>query len=98
MATKPKTKSNGHKKAAKRKANGKIIKLADGKARAKKPNKLHDTLISLMSRPTGATIHDTWNAGFYFPVMAAVKIAERRGLKVKKDKKPGELTRYIAHR
>jgi hypothetical protein len=51
-----------------------------------------------MSRPNGATMHDTYNAGFEYPAMAAVKIVERRGYKVSKKKEAGALTRYIAKR
>jgi hypothetical protein len=64
----------------------------------RKPNALHETLVKLMSRPNGATMHDTYNAGFEYPAMAAVKIVERRGYKVSKKKEAGALTRYIAKR
>jgi hypothetical protein len=64
--------------------------------RPRKPNALHDTLVKLMARPNGATMHDTFNAGWNYPAMAAVKIVERRGYKVTKKKVPGELTCYIA--
>jgi hypothetical protein len=37
-------------------------------------------------------------AGFEYPAMAALRIAERRGLKVITKKVPGELTRDIAKR
>jgi hypothetical protein len=76
------------------KSNGKPV----AKVSNKKPNPLHDTLVKLMSRPTGCTMHDTFNAGFNYPAMAAVKIVERRGYKVTKKKEAGELTRYIAKR
>ena len=88
--------------ASKKSANGKkptkSAAKPNGKTIAKKPNALHDTLVKLMSRPNGATIHDTWNAGFGYAAMAAVKIVERRGYKVSKKKEQGELTRYIAKR
>lgn len=108
MATKStkttdKSPTNGSKKAAKKKGNGgKTIRVAGDlkrKAATRKPNALHDKLIKLFSRPNGATMHDTWEAGFYFPAMAALKIAERRGMKVTvvpRKKGSGELTRYIA--
>jgi hypothetical protein len=51
-----------------------------------------------MARPNGATMHDTWNAGFEYPAMAALKIAERRGYKISVVKKKGELSRHIAKR
>ena len=70
--------------------------IAKKAATVKKPNPLHDTLVKLMARPNGATMHDTFNAGFEYPAMSAVKIVERRGYKVSKKKEPGELTRYIA--
>ena len=81
--------------SAKKSVAKKSAKKANG---AKKPNPLHDTLVKLLSRPNGATMHDTYNAGFEFPAMSAVKIVERRGYKVSKKKEPGELTRYIAKR
>jgi len=65
---------------------------------SKKANPLHETLVKLMARPQGATMHDTYNAGFHFAAMAAVRIVERRGYKVSKKKEQGELTRYIAKR
>jgi hypothetical protein len=65
---------------------------------ARKPNALHEKLVRLMCRPTGASMHDLWNAGFKYPAMAALKIAERRGLKTSVIKKKGELTRYCAKR
>jgi len=59
---------------------------------------LHDRLIKLLQRPEGATMHDTWNIGYYYPAMSALKIAERRGFKTRVNKRPGELTRYYAKR
>ncbi len=64
----------------------------------RKPNALHEKLVKLMSRPGGATISDLSGAGFKYAAMAALKIAERRGLKTSTKKVPGELTRYIAKR
>jgi hypothetical protein len=77
-----------------------VAKKANGakKVSTKKPNPLHEKLIKLFTRPNGATVHDTMEAGFKFPAMTALKIAERRGLKVTTKKVPGELTRYIAKR
>lgn len=70
-----------------------------GKSRQRRrPNPLHDRLVKLLMRPEGATMHDTWNAGFYFPAKVALKLAARRGLKTKVVKVKGELTRYIARR
>ena len=66
--------------------------------RSRKPNALHEKLIKLFTRPNGATMHDTYNAGFEYPAMAALKIAERRGFKTNVIKKSGELTRYIARK
>ena len=71
-------------------------KSAAKSATAKKPNPLHEKLIKLFTRPNGATLADTKEAGFNYPAMAALKIAERRGLKVSTKKVPGELTRYFA--
>lgn len=59
---------------------------------------LHERLISLMSRPTGATVSDFTKAGYKYPAMQALKIAERRGLKVSTKKPEGELTNYYAKR
>jgi len=64
----------------------------------KKPNELHEKLIALLTRKDGATMHDTWNVGFEYPAMLALKIAERRGYKTSVVKKKGELSRYIAKR
>ena len=64
----------------------------------KKPNALHEKLIKLFTRPNGATLTDTIEAGFKYPAMTALKIAERRGLKVTTKKVPGEPTRYFAKR
>ena len=46
----------------------------------------------------GCDMHETWNAGFEAPAMAAVKIGERTWLQVSKKKEPGQLIRYIAKR
>ncbi len=53
-------------------------------------------LIRMMTRPTGATMHDTWKAGFKYPAMQALKYVEHQGYKTKVVHKPGELTRYFA--
>jgi hypothetical protein len=42
-------------------------KVAVAVKRSRKPNALHETLIKLLTRPEGATMHDTRNAGFEFP-------------------------------
>jgi len=60
--------------------------------KARKPNKLHDTLVRLLSRPNGATITDISEAGFKYAAMTAMKIVERRGYKTTSKKVPGELT------
>jgi hypothetical protein len=63
----------------------------------RKPNALHTKLIALMARKDGATLTDIKKAGWKFPAIVALKIAERRGYKVSvKKPKPGELTRYVA--
>lgn len=64
---------------------------------AKKPNELHDALVKLMLRPSGATIADFQTVdGFNIPSMAVVRIAERHGYKASASKKPGERTVYKA--
>jgi hypothetical protein len=68
------------------------------KASNKAKSALHDKLVSLFARPSGATMHDTWDAGYKFPAMMALKLAKRRGFKVSVVKKKGELTRYYAKR
>lgn len=68
----------------------------NGNGRVRQDTPLHKKILSLMNRPNGATLHDTWKAGWPFPVMAAVKLVERRGYKVSRIKKDGELTRYVA--
>jgi hypothetical protein len=45
-----------------------------------------------------ATITDTVEAGFKYPAINALRIAERRGYKTNVIKKDGELTRYTARR
>ena len=86
---------NTVKKTSKKKA---TTKVAVTNRRSRRTNVLHDRLIKLMQRPEGATMHDTYNAGYYYPAMSALKIAERRGLKTRVSKRPGELTRYYAKR
>lgn len=76
----------------------KTSKTSTSKTSSKKPNALHDTLVKLLSRPNGATMHDTWNAGYEYPVSFALKIAERRGFKTSSKKAPGELKVYFAKR
>jgi hypothetical protein len=68
----------------------------NGKARP--TNALHEKLIKLLSRPEGATMHDTWNIGYKYPAVFALKIAATRGYKTSVVKKPGELARYVAKR
>jgi hypothetical protein len=63
---------------------------------AKKVNPLHEKLIKLFTRQNGATLHDTKEAGFDYPAMAALRIVERKGYKVAVKKVPGELTVYTA--
>jgi hypothetical protein len=86
--------------SAKKSTKKPVAKKANGakKVSTKKPNALHEKLIKLFTRPNGATVHDTMEAGFKFPAMAALRIAERRGLKVSHKKVAGELTRYFAKR
>jgi hypothetical protein len=66
--------------------------------KSRAPNPLHEKLIALMTRKDGATLSDVVEAGWKFAAMAALKIAERRGLKVSVVKKDGERTRYHAKR
>jgi hypothetical protein len=66
-------------------------------ATTRAPNPLHDALVKLMLRPTGATIQDFQGVeGFNIPSMAVVRIAERNGYKASASKKPGERTVYKA--
>ena len=72
-----------------------VAKKAVVKSRA--PNPLHEKLIALMLRPTGAGIADFQQVeGFNIPSMAVVRIAERHGYKASASKKPGERTVYKA--
>ena len=64
--------------------------------RTRKPNPLHDKLEKLFTRPGGCTMHDTYNAGFEYPAMQALKMFERRGYQISAKKVPGELTVYSA--
>jgi hypothetical protein len=67
------------------------------KSTEKAPNPLHEKLIALMLRPTGAGIADFQQVeGFNIPSMAVVRIAERHGYKASASKKPGERTVYKA--
>ena len=64
---------------------------------ANKLNNLHERLIKLFLRKGGATLADTVKAGYKYPAVFALKIAERRGYKTKiVPRKNGEPTRYIA--
>jgi hypothetical protein len=63
-----------------------------------KTNPLHEKLIRLISRPTGATLADLKEAKFNASAIQALRLVERRGYKTSVVKKPGELTRYIAKR
>ena len=60
------------------------------KKATKKPNALHDKLVKLFSRPNGATVHDTMEAGFKYPAMVTLRIVERKGYKVSVKKVPGD--------
>lgn len=75
------------------KKNGNGKKDGNGK-KVLKP--LQAKLISLFTRKEGATMHDTFHAGYQFPAMQALKMAERHGYKVNVKKQAGELTRYFA--
>lgn len=66
------------------------------KVPAKKFTALHEKLVKLFRRPNGATLADTVEAGYKYPAVFALRIAERRGLKTKIVKKEGEPTRYVA--
>lgn len=66
--------------------------------RSRKPNALHDKLEKLFTRAGGCTMHDTFNAGFEYPAIQALKIFERRGYKVSAKKVPGQLTVYSARK
>jgi hypothetical protein len=72
----------------------KVIKKQRNGANAK----LHEKLIALFLRPSGATLADTIEAGYAYPAVQALKLAERRGLKTSVKKAAGEPTRYIARR
>jgi hypothetical protein len=51
-----------------------------------------------LTRKDGATLTDIGKAGFRYPAIQALRIAERRGMKTSVVKKEGELTRYFAKR
>lgn len=94
-------KSVSKKKSASKKSAAKKVMAAkskNGNGKSAKTNPLHDKLMSLFTRKEGATMHDTWNAGYKYPAMQALKIAERHGLKVSVKKENGEMTRYFAKR
>lgn len=83
------------KKAVAKSAKKAVAKKVSTKA-AKKPNALHAKIFALMTRKDGATIAELVKAGFYGSAMAALKIAERRGMKVRVAKPAGEFKHYIA--
>jgi hypothetical protein len=64
----------------------------------RKANPLHEKLIKLFVRPTGATLADVVDSGFKYPAIQALRIAERRGYKTSVKKQPGELTCYFARK
>jgi tRNA U34 5-carboxymethylaminomethyl modifying GTPase MnmE/TrmE len=66
--------------------------------RTRKPNALHEKLVKLFTRPTGATVQDVAEVKFYGPAIAALRIVERRGYKTNVIKKSGELSRYVARK
>jgi hypothetical protein len=80
------------------KATKKSAKSTAKKSTNGKPNVLHEKLLKLFLRPNGATLSDVVEAGWKFAAMAALRIAERRGLKISVVKKEGERTRYVAKR
>jgi hypothetical protein len=86
------------KSIAKKSAKSTSKKATNGQ-KVHKPNALHEKLVKLFARPNGATITEIAAAGFKYPAVQALKIAERRGFKTS-SKKPGprELNRYYAKR
>jgi hypothetical protein len=56
------------------------------RALAAKERALNEKLVKLFSRPNGATLADLTTAGFKYPAVQALKIAERRGLKTSIEK------------
>jgi hypothetical protein len=68
----------------------------NGKAKPIKP--LHAKMIALMSRPTGADLHELKKAGWKAAAMAALKLVERKGYKTNVVTKKGELARYVARK
>jgi hypothetical protein len=83
--------SKPSKKSTSKKPTVVVLKKRNGKA-----NALHEKLIKLFSRPNGATLTDTWECGYKYPAVQALRIAERHGYKTNVVKKSGELTRYVA--
>lgn len=74
-----------------------MAKKATKKSAAKKSTTSKvDAAIKLMKRANGATLADFAEIGFNQPAMAAVKAAERRGMKVEVKKEEGARTKYIA--
>ena len=71
-------------------------KVATKKVSAKKPNPLHAKLLALLTRKDGATLADLGKAGFKYPAIMALRIAERHGLKTKIVKPEEGFKRYIA--
>jgi len=91
-----KSASKTAKKVAAKSAKKAVAKKVSTTKAAKKPNALHAKIFALMTRKDGATIAELVKAGFYGSAMAALKIAERRGMKVRVAKPAGEFKHYIA--
>lgn len=92
MATK--SKKSAKKPVAK---SAKAVKKVAKKTSGKNFDALHEKLITLFKRPTGATLAEIKAAGYdYAPGIFALRIAERRGYKTSVVKKDGERTRYLA--
>jgi valyl-tRNA synthetase len=74
----------------------KMTKTAKAAAVKAPTNEMHQKVIALLSRPEGATRADLNQIEFPASSVAALRIAERHGFKVRIDKKDGEFKRYIA--
>lgn len=89
-----KTAKKTAKKSAK-KGVKKTAKKAATTSRTRDDSKVEEA-IKLMKRAKGATLADFAEIGFNQPAQAAVKAAEKRGLKVSQNKPEGERTHYMA--
>jgi CO dehydrogenase/acetyl-CoA synthase alpha subunit len=83
---------------AKKSAAAKPAKKAAAAKPAKTISEDQAVVFKLLQRENGCTLTDIKNAGYAWPAMSVLKMAERNGMKTSSKKVAGELTRYFARR